>query len=87
MSALPWYAAEPPIVVAVPAAPPREPLTEREREVLALVADGLTNHQIATALFLAPSTVKCHLQRIARKWTMSSRAGLVGIAFREGVIG
>jgi DNA-binding NarL/FixJ family response regulator len=52
----------------------RPPLTHREKETLALVARGLTNRQIASALFLTESTVKSHLASIFAKLGVSSRS-------------
>jgi DNA-binding NarL/FixJ family response regulator len=49
-------------------------LTAREREVLALIAAGLTNKQIAEQLILSPHTVNIHVQAIYRKLAVSSRA-------------
>lgn len=53
---------------------PNEPLTERELELLHLVADGLTNEQIAAQLSLSPRTVERHVSNIYRKLNVSGRA-------------
>jgi DNA-binding CsgD family transcriptional regulator len=58
-------------------------LTERELEVLALVAQGLTNPQISRLLFVSPSTVRTHLEHIYDKLGVHSRAGAVSAAFRS----
>jgi LuxR family maltose regulon positive regulatory protein len=50
-----------------------EPLSEREREVLALVAAGLSNQEIATRLVVGVSTVKKHINNIFGKLAVSSR--------------
>jgi LuxR family transcriptional regulator, maltose regulon positive regulatory protein len=56
---------------------PREPLSEREREVLRLLAQGLSNEQIAAQLFLSVLTVKRHLHHIYGKLEVTSRFGAV----------
>jgi DNA-binding CsgD family transcriptional regulator len=56
-------------------------LTEREVEVLALVAQGLTNRQISRRLFISPATVRTHLEHIYDKLGVRSRAGAVSAAF------
>lgn len=61
-------------------------LTVREREMLQLAADGLSNPQIASLLVLSPGTVKTHFQNIYKKWGVSDRAGAVARALREGLI-
>lgn len=61
-------------------------LTEREREVLLMVADGLTNSAIAERLFLSPATVKTHLDHILAKTGTEHRAAAVAKAFRHGWI-
>jgi DNA-binding CsgD family transcriptional regulator len=58
-------------------------LTERELDVLALVARGLTNRQISSRLFIAPATVRTHLEHIYDKLGVRSRAGAVSAAFRS----
>lgn len=61
-------------------------LNEREREILELMGKGLTNEQIAGAIFLSKSSVKYHNKAIFRKLGVSNRAGAVKIATREGLI-
>jgi DNA-binding NarL/FixJ family response regulator len=63
-----------------------EVLTEREREVLALVATGLTNDEIAADLYLSPLTAKTHVSRILAKLGARDRAQLVVIAYETGVV-
>jgi DNA-binding NarL/FixJ family response regulator len=62
-------------------------LSERETEVLVLVARGLSNDQIAEALHLAPSTVKRHLANVYEKVGVSSRSEAVRMALMEQWIG
>ncbi|NUT37586.1 MAG: response regulator transcription factor [Hamadaea sp.] len=61
-------------------------LTDREREVLTLVALGLSNDDIATRLFLAPSTAKTHVNRAMTKLGVRDRAQLVVIAYQTGLV-
>jgi DNA-binding NarL/FixJ family response regulator len=61
-------------------------LTERELEILQLVADGLTNREIARRLVLAEETIKSHIRHVLRKLGVSSRAHAVAIAFRRGIL-
>ncbi len=61
-------------------------LTEREREVLALVAEGLSNDEIAGRLFLSPLTAKTHVSRVMTKLTARDRAQLVVIAYESGLV-
>jgi DNA-binding CsgD family transcriptional regulator len=61
-------------------------LTARELEVLALVAAGCTNQQIAGALVISPHTVRRHLQNIFRKLGVSSRAAATAFAFRHDLV-
>jgi len=59
-------------------------LTAREKQVLALVARGITNAAIAAELGLLPLTVKNHMARVAAKYGIGDRAGVVGLAIRRG---
>ncbi|GAA3090241.1 response regulator transcription factor [Streptosporangium carneum] len=62
-------------------------LTEREREVLALVGQGLSNHEIGAELFLSPATARTHVSRAMAKLGARDRAQLVVIAYRTGLVG
>jgi DNA-binding NarL/FixJ family response regulator len=68
----------------VPAAP-EALVTPREREVLALLADGLTNRQIAEQLVLSEHTVHRHVANILRKLGVPSRAAAAAHAARAGL--
>jgi ATP/maltotriose-dependent transcriptional regulator MalT len=61
-------------------------LTGRELEVLALIAKGLSNEQVATRLVVADTTVKTHVNRIFAKLGASSRAQLVVLAYESGLV-
>ena len=61
-------------------------LTEREREVLALMVEGLNNTQIAGRLMVSPSTVKSHVSNILSKLGVSSRTEAVTLALRSHLI-
>jgi len=61
-------------------------LTDREREVLALVAEGLSNDEIAGRLFLSPLTTKTHVSRIMTKLDARDRAQLVVLAYESGLV-
>ncbi|MEV4290557.1 response regulator transcription factor [Nonomuraea bangladeshensis] len=61
-------------------------LTEREREVLALVGQGLSNQEIGAELFLSPATARTHVSRAMAKLGARDRAQLVVIAYRTGLI-
>jgi DNA-binding NarL/FixJ family response regulator len=61
-------------------------LTDREQEVLALVADGLSNHEIAERLYVSPATAKTHVSRAMIKLRARDRAQLVVIAYESGLV-
>jgi len=61
-------------------------ITDREREVLALVGQGLTNEEIGRALFLSPLTAKTHVSRIMAKLAARDRVQLVVIAYETGLV-
>jgi DNA-binding NarL/FixJ family response regulator len=63
------------------------PLTERETQILRLLADGLSQRRIAKELFISPKTVGSHVQRILSKLAVHSRTEAVALAYREGLIG
>ncbi|MDQ4097019.1 MAG: response regulator transcription factor [Actinomycetota bacterium] len=62
-----------------------EVLSDRERDVLALVGEGLSNQEIADRLYLSPLTAKTHVSRIMQKLGVRDRAQLVVVAFQTGV--
>ncbi|RFU84491.1 DNA-binding response regulator [Streptomyces triticagri] len=61
-------------------------LTEREREVMGLVGEGLSNDEIARRLVLSPATAKTHVSRIMTKLDVRDRAQLVILAYESGMI-
>ncbi len=61
-------------------------LTEREREVLALVAAGMSNDQIGAALYISPVTAKTHVNRTMAKLGARDRAQLVITAYETGLV-
>lgn len=60
-------------------------LSRREREVLALVAEGRSNKAIAEALFVSPNTIKTHIASLMNKLNADSRVQLAAIAARQGI--
>ena len=62
------------------------PLTEREREVVALVGEGLSNDEIADRLVLSPATAKTHVSRAMVKLQVRDRAQLVVLAYESGLV-
>jgi DNA-binding NarL/FixJ family response regulator len=68
-----------------PVPTPPDDLTPREAEVLAHIAAGLSNAEIAAALFVSEATVKTHVNHIFTKTGLRDRAQLVGYAFRHGI--
>jgi len=61
-------------------------LTDREREVLVLVARGLSNSEIAERLFVTPATAKTHVARLLMKLDARDRAQLIVIAYESGLV-
>lgn len=68
------------------AAEPASPLSEREQQVLQLLADGRTNKEIAAQLFVSEATVKTHVENILRKLGVADRTQAVAEAFRRGLV-
>ncbi|KUP95464.1 response regulator [Thermobifida cellulosilytica] len=81
-------------IIAEYAGRPRRPdpakllgeLTAREREVVALVGEGLSNEEIAARLVLSPATVKTHVSRAMVKLRLRDRAQLVVLAYETGLV-
>jgi DNA-binding NarL/FixJ family response regulator len=67
-------------------APTEESLSERELEVLTLVARGASNHDAATRLFISEATVKTHLRHIYGKLGANDRASAVAEAYNRGLL-
>ena len=62
------------------------PLSERETEVLGLLAQGMSNKEVAAALFISRATVKSHIENILRKLDANDRAAAVAEGFRRGLL-
>jgi DNA-binding NarL/FixJ family response regulator len=61
-------------------------LTEREREIMALVGEGLSNEEIAERLVISPATAKTHVSRAMTKLHARDRAQLVVLAYESGLV-
>ncbi|HEU4666919.1 MAG TPA: response regulator transcription factor [Arthrobacter sp.] len=78
------FAGRTPDVLPAPAELSR--LTQREREILAIIATGLSNTEIAAGLFLSEGTVKTHIGRIFAKLGLRDRAQAVAFAYESGLV-
>jgi DNA-binding NarL/FixJ family response regulator len=67
--------------------PAREPLSQRELEVLRLISQGCGNRETATRLFISEATVKTHLLHVYAKLGVRDRAAAVATAFERGLLG
>ena len=69
--------------------PPKEldDLTDREREIFALIADGLSNAEIGERLYISDTTVKTHVTHIFQKLNLRDRVQAVVLAYRTGIAG
>ena len=62
------------------------PITRREKEILRLIVDGLTNQEIADKLFISPRTVDTHRSNLMQKLEIKNTAGLVRFAIENGIV-
>ena len=67
-------------------APPGQDMTDREREILALMVEGLSNGQIADRLFVSQSTVKFHVSNVLSKLGVASRTEAVALAVKQKLV-
>jgi DNA-binding NarL/FixJ family response regulator len=81
------FAHRPVVAAATPSGDRLAVLTEREREVVRLVATGLSNDQIAAELVISPLTAKTHVTRAIGKLGVRDRVQLVIVAYEDGLVG
>jgi ATP/maltotriose-dependent transcriptional regulator MalT len=74
-------------VVSAVRSPAPTPLAARERQVLALVAKGTSNREIARELFISEATVKTHLSHLFTKLDVNDRAAAVAKGYELGILG
>jgi DNA-binding NarL/FixJ family response regulator len=74
------------VLVGGPMADTVPTLTQREREVLRLLADGLSNEEIGKQLFISPETVRTHVRKAMAKLEADTRTQAVAIALRQSII-
>ncbi|MFK4836260.1 response regulator [Microbacterium sp. ZW T2_14] len=65
---------------------PGSPISDREREVLALIAQGRSNREVAAELFISEATVKTHLLHVYEKLGVNDRAAAVAVGFQRGLL-
>ncbi|MEX2980633.1 response regulator [Streptomyces sp. C36] len=85
LSAMPPAPPAPP-VSAAPAAAVVDPLTDREREIVRLIARGRTNAEIGAELFISPGTAKTHVANIQAKLKAGNRVGIAAWAWESGLV-
>ncbi|MCA0228928.1 MAG: response regulator transcription factor [Bacteroidetes bacterium] len=61
-------------------------LTRREKEVLGLISEGMTNNEIAEKLFVSPATVKTHRENLLMKFDVANTAALIKLAAQQGLL-
>jgi DNA-binding NarL/FixJ family response regulator len=81
-----WQKTTAPATLPVPRNSPADELTEREREVLSLLAHGSSTTAIAETLSISSATVRNHIQKILHKLNVHSRLEAVAFAFEHGLI-
>ena len=76
----------PPAMRAIAGVDDSKALTAREREVVTLIASGLSNEEISRKIYVSPSTVKTHAARAMTKLGARDRAQLVVFAYQTGLV-